>query len=281
MEVILLMLFIMATFLMAPEANAQLDRQRVVADEPVDNVFWATKNIGTGTVRNLSAGSLNSSVLHTFGLVGGGTDRFFGLDDGANTRLGIEYGFSDRFSAGIGRMTFNKIIDLHSTINILRQTTSGSVPIEIAVRVSSGVNTLSDTGWSFSDRLHFFGSLMVARKFDRLSLQLTPMMTHFNRTGAGRQEQLFGLGLSAQFELNDRLALGGEYLPVLGDRNPSTRDALGVSLNIDSGGHIFQLFFTTSQWHNEPFIMANNQHSFRDGDFRFGFNIHRVFGLRN
>ena len=60
---------------------------------------------------------------------------------------------------------------------------------------------------------------------------------------------------------------------MLGDRNPGTSDAMGIALNIDTGGHIFQIFFTSSQWHNEAYILANNRHRFWEGEFRFGFNV--------
>ena len=273
-----LALMIIAAAMLPDAAEAQLQRERVELDEPMEDIFWATTNIGTSTVRNLSAGSLNSSILHTFGLVRGGINKFYGLDDGANTRLGLEYGFTDRFSLGIGRMTFNKVVDIRSKYNILRQTPSDSTPLELAVKLSTGISTFS--GMEFSDRLNYFASVMVARKFDALSLQLSPMLSHFNTVGAGEQNQLFGLGLAAAYELNDRFALSAEYLPVLSERNPGTHDAMSVALNIDTGGHVFQVFFTSSQWHNEPYIMARNSHRLWDGDFRFGFNIHRAFSLR-
>lgn len=260
-------------------ADAQLPRERVTTDEPVYNVFWANTNIGIGTVRNLSAKNLNSTILHTFGPVRGGVDQFFGLDGGANTRLGIDYGFTDRLSAGIGRMRFNKVVDLRGKYNILRQTTSGSTPLELAVKASVGISTMSGVGFDFSDRLSYFASLMIARKFNRFSLQFTPMVAHFNTVIAGNQNQLFGIGILGKYELNDRFSISAEYLPVFGERNSATHDALAVALNIDSGGHIFQIFFASSQWHGEQYIMANNQDQFFKGDFRFGFNIHRVFGL--
>lgn len=261
------------------KSQAQLERKRVVEDEPVSQIFWATRNIGISTVQNPTAKNLHSSVLHTFGLADGGIDRFFGLDDGANTRLGLIYGVTDHLSLGVGRMTFLKVVDIQSKVNILRQTRSGDVPVDIAVKGSVGISTLSGAGLDFSERLSYFTSLMIARKFNRLSLQMSPMYAHYNRTTGQNHEQLFSLGILMNVELNDRFSLSGEYLPVLGDRNPGTDDAMAVALNINTGGHVFQIFFTSSQWHNEQYIMANNRERLWEGDFRFGFNIHRVFGL--
>lgn len=260
-------------------SEAQIPRERVQTDEPVSDIFWASSVIGVSTVRNLSAGNLNSTIAHIFGPLRGGIDRFFGLDDGANTRLGLDYGFTDRFSLGIGRMTFNKIVDFRGKYNILRQSTSGDIPFDLAIKFSSGISTLSGVGLEFSDRISYLVSVLAAKKFDRFSLQLTPMAAHFNNISPGNQNQLFGIGILTQYKLNERFSISTEYLPVLGKRNTGTHNALGATLNINTGGHIFQIFFTSSQWHGEQFVMANNRDRFFDGDFRFGFNIHRVFGL--
>lgn len=260
-------------------AEAQLTRERAVTDQEVERTFWAPVAVGISTVQNPDGKNMMSSVVHTFGLTNGGLDTFFGMDDGANTKLNIDYGISDRFSVGIGRMTFNKIVDLRTKVNLLRQTKSGSMPLDIAIKGSMGINTLSGIGYNFNDRLSYFASVMAARKMDRFSLQLTPMIAHFNNPIFGNSGQFYGMGLLLQYEINERFSLNTEYLPVLGERNPGTADAMAIALNIDTGGHIFQLFFTSSQWHNEQFIMANNRDRFWEGDFRFGFNIHRVFGL--
>lgn len=259
--------------------NAQLERERVVTSTPIADTFWATKNVGISTIVNPSGNDLHSSVLHTFGLVDGGLDRFFGLDDGANTRLGLIYGITDRVSIGLGRMKFQKVVDISTKMNLLRQTNDGSVPVSVAIKGATGISTLSGIGLEFSDRLSYFTSIMIARKFNGFSLQLSPMYSHFNRVAGQAQKDLLGLGVLLNVELNDRFALSGEYLPVFGDRNPGTEDAMAIALNINTGGHVFQIFFASSQWHNEQFIMANNRDRFWEGDFRFGFNIHRVFGL--
>lgn len=284
MNSIIFRLFIMAgltglLILMPVAADAQLPRQRAVQDQPVDKVFWAGSNIGISTVDNMPANNLNSTILHTFGLVDGGIERFFGLDDGANTRIGLDYGISDRLSAGIGRMTFLKTVDLRTKYTIMRQTTTDSSPLDLAVKVAAGINTMPNSGLDFNERLSYLASFMIARKFGHYSIQLTPMIAHFNLVSGTNPNQLFGLGILFNYELSDRFALSAEYLPVIGTRNAGTHDAMAVALNIDTGGHIFQLFLTSSQWHGEQHIMANNRDRFWKGDFRIGFNIHRVFGL--
>lgn len=262
-------------------ALSQLQRERVVEDRQIDRIFWTPQNVGLNTVDMIPAKNLNSTVLHTFGLVNGGIDRFFGLDDGANTRLGIEYGVSDRFSIGIGRMTFQKVVDIRSKIKILHQTESGSIPFNMVAHFATGITTVSGQNLDLNDRLSFLGALMIGKKMNRVSFQISPMFARFNNPIGTNPNHLFGVGLLTLFELNDRFALSAEYLPLFGDRFNNTTDAMGVALNIDTGGHVFQIFFTSSQFHNEQFIMSSNRDRFWEGDFRFGFNIHRFFGFGN
>lgn len=258
-------------------AEAQLPRERTVTDLPVDNVFWATTNVGISTVHSINARDLNTSVAHTFGLVRRGINHLYGLDDGANTRIGLDYGVTGNFSAGLGRMTFNKVVDIRGKYHILKQTTTGSMPVSLGIKASTGISTIS--GLEFQDRLSYFGSLMIARKFNGFSSQLSPMLSYFNSPAGSNPNQLIGLGVLSNYVISDRYSVSAEYLPVIGNRNDGTSDAMAVALNIDTGGHVFQIFLTSSQWHNEPFIMANNRDRFWEGDLRLGFNIHRVFGL--
>ena len=263
----------------APEvALSQLTRERVETDAPLE-IFPSPLIVGMSSAGNLAGGNLYTSVTHTFGRLDGGIDHFFGLDDGANTRIGLDYGFSDRFSMGISRMTFLKVVDLRGKVTLQRQTVTGGSPVEMTLKGSVSISTLSGTGDSFSERLVYFISLPTARKFDQLSLQIAPMFAHFNSVSQGGEEQLLALGLAGSYRLSQRFSLGLEYLPVLSTGNPGTRHAMAVVLDIETGGHIFQLFLASSQWHNEPYILANNTDRFIDGEFRFGFTIHRVFGL--
>ncbi|MEX2397715.1 MAG: DUF5777 family beta-barrel protein, partial [Balneolales bacterium] len=197
--------FIVFLSLLPQLADAQLPRERAVTNPPVDEIFWTTTNIGISTVYNISPRNLNTSVAHIFGLINGGIEHFYGLDDGANTRLGLDYGLTDRFSMGIGRMTFNKVVDIRGKYNILRQTTTGSTPIELGVKGSLGISTLSGIGMELTDRLSYFTMLMLARKFDRLSVQLSPMMAYYNFVTEGKQNRLIGMGILTNNQISDRL----------------------------------------------------------------------------
>lgn len=269
-------------------AHAQMERRRAAAGGPVDDLFWAPTVIGTASVTNLPRGNANVTIMHAFGRVSEGIDELFGLDAGANIRFGLDYGITDRVSIGIGRSRFEKTYDLRTKVSLLRQTRDGRHPVAVAVKADVGVRT-DPVGLGFADRLSFLGSVPVGRRVsERVSLQVTPMVSHFNTvfaepradgTTLHPENTHVALSVAGRVLLGERIALLVEVTPVLGARTGGTRDAMAVGLDIDTGGHVFQLFVASSPWLTEQHTVARNVDAFLSGDFRFGFNVNRVFGL--
>lgn len=271
----------------AEASHAQMPRERVDPGGPVEEVFWAPNVVLGSSVYTLPQGNLNVTIMHSFGIVTNGVQDLFGLDGAANIRFGADYGVHDRLSIGVGRSRFDKLYDVRFKAKLLRQMKDNTPPVEVALKGDVGIMTV-ENGFDVADRLSYFASLMIARKFgERVSLQVTPMYSHFNtvfieRSGGRILEEEndhVALGLAGRVVLSRRLALQVEYMPVIGARSDGTTDALSVGLDIETGGHVFQLFFTTSQWLTEQHVIARNDDNFFDGDFRFGFNVNRVFRL--
>lgn len=258
---------------------AQMERKRVQVNGPVEETFWSQSIVGMGTVETMPANNLNVTIMHAFGLA---TNRpvqnFFGLDNPPNVRLGMDYGITDNWTLGIGRTTFQKVIDLRSKLALMRQTTSGSDPISLTLKGDIALVTQED-GLPISDDMSYLLAPIVGSKFnDHLSLQAEPMYAHFNSFD-NEARDLFALGLGGEYHLSRRYALSFEYFPVLGDRIEGTKNAFAVAFNIETGGHVFQLFLASSDWTTEQYIIARNDVNFWAGDFRFGFNVNRVFML--
>ena len=264
---------------------AQMQRKRANPDAPVTEIFLAPTIIGTGTVSTLQQGDLNYTVKHNFGLVSGGIETLYGLDQGAGVRLGFGYGLSDRWQIGIGRTNVQDLIDLNSTYRLLRQKRNGDIPVDVAVKVSAGVITeeIRTFEEDFVDRLNYLASLMIARKFgERFSFQTSPMIAHFNTVvveEAGRdvQNTLFGTGLVAHYRLTEMISFSTEYVPVLSKRTEGTYDPFGVSIEFDTGGHVFQVYLTSADVFTEQQLLAGTSNNFLDGEFQIGFTINRVF----
>ena len=279
-----LKLFLILIIFLIPginSVNAQMKRERAELNGSVEETFWAPNIVGLSTVETLPKNNLNVTIMHSFGNLSNRTFKnFFGLDTPPNVRLGLDIGLTNRWSLGIGRTTYEKVVDLRSKMGLIKQSQSGSVPVSLTLKGDLGITT-QENNHPVGDDINFLFSGILARKLDKLSLQLAPMYAQFN-TGSsltGDQESLIALGMGGEYHINDRYALSAEYYPVLGDRNTGTKNAFALALNIETGGHVFQLFFASSNWHTEQYIIARNTDQFWSGDFRFGFNVNRVFLL--
>jgi len=267
--------------------QAQMERKRAVEDGPVEDIFLSGSIAGISTVEALPAKNLNSMVMHNFGLFSTGIENFFGIDGGAAVRLGIDYGLTDRWDIGIGRSGLENTVDLRTKYVLLHQLKSDKVPVQIAFKGDIGITTQKERrfDYTFTERLNYLGSLMIARKFnENFSLQVSPMVAHFNtlvlEDGVPTPNHTtFGVGISGRYKLNNRKAFAFEYLPVVGDRNPGTINHMAISYEIDTGGHVFQLFMMTGQWFTEQHLLTRTDTNILDMDFRFGFNINRFFGI--
>lgn len=258
----------------------QMERERVQTEGPVEDVFWAPTLITQGTTAHLPTGNLNSTIMHSFGIA---TQRsiqnFFGIDIVQNVRLGVDYGITDRWSVGIGRSTLSNIVDLRTKIAVLRQNQSNTRPISLSLKGDLGVIT-QENRRPIGDDLSTFTSAIFSRKFnDAFSFQVKPMYAHLSTVSAGDPNDYFAVGLGTEIHLSRRYAFTAEYYPVLSERADGTSNAFSMGLNIETGGHVFQLFFTSTRWHLEQYILADNREQFWAGDFRFGFNVNRVFSL--
>src|SRR5690606_18590778 len=103
----------------------------------------------------------------------------------------------------------------------------------------------------FSNRLAFINQILIARKFsDRFSLQLMPTHVHYNMvTYAEDKNDVLALGIGGKIRLSPSISITAEYFyqipgfrlhdPVKPDSY--TRNPLTFGLDIETGGHVFQL----------------------------------------
>ncbi len=272
---------------------AQLERRLVQEVRPTEQTFMAPRNINLLTVHNLAKGELHYSIMHTFGFINSGYQSLWGIDDGANIRLSFEYGVTDKLSVGFGRSSFDKIVDLSGRYHVLRQMTDDSVPVSITFNGGIGINTseygyleaLGQSGYSISDRLNFYSSLLIARKFnEKFSLQLSPGFVHFNRVGDHvriedpNQSTYYTIGVSKRYKIGPRGAITLQFIPAIsGDRDEHN---FAIGYDIETGGPVFQLFVSTSQALNDSYLLASENGSISEQEIRFGFNVNRLFSIR-
>jgi hypothetical protein len=263
--------------LAAGPTHAQLVRERVVADRPVENTFFSQKLALLQTTESISKQEMLFSIMHVFGPLDAGVQEFWGLDTYANIRLGLEYGFSDDLSIGIGRSKLDKSVDLRTKYRWLRQMESGSVPVSVAVIANTAIDT-RELAYdpSVGERLSFMGSVLVARKFnDRFSAQLAPTLTHFNLVRADQENTAISVGVVTRYRYEPNRAFGLEATPVLSGANSGSFMHYALNYEMETGGHVFQLFLSVGDGLSEQYAITRSYSK----QLRFGFNVNRIFRI--
>ena len=69
------------------------------------------------------------------------------------------------------------------------------------------------------------------------------------------------------------------YYQLTGFKLENTVDPLSLGIDIETGGHVFQLHFSNAVGMNERAYIAQTSGDFFKGDIRFGFNLSRLFHI--
>jgi opacity protein-like surface antigen len=258
--------------------------------EDVNFTFKATRICNTSSVENLGAGVLDLRICHRFGKLNQGAENFFGLDN-ATTKLALDYGVTKWLMVGIEHSTLNKENDVFAKEKLLKQQKHG-MPVTVsyfgsvsAVRKST-MQIPAGTEWHFSNQLAYINQILIARKISNaLSLQLTPTLVHYNLVDSSKfSNNTFALGIGGRIKVSKRVAITGEYYLRLTNQDmlvigsaAKTYNSATIGLDIETGGHVFQLMFSNSFTNTERVIIGQTSDSWSDGGIHFGFNISRVF----
>ncbi len=249
--------------------------------------FKTTRLINGHSVENVAAGVLDFRISHRFGYISGGAYELWGLDE-ASMRLGFDYGLSKRWMIGIGRSTYQKQYDGFTKFKILRQSSgSRSMPITLSAIGSMMYKSLKFDDPNrenfYTSNMYYSGQLLIARKFNEsLSLQLIPTIVHYNLVeGADDPNDLLSLGIGGRMKLSKRVSLNLEYYYQLPDyKFAGTQNSLSIGFDVETGGHVFQLYCTNSTGMTERTYINETTGDFFAGDIRLGFTISRVFTIK-
>lgn len=272
----------------------QLEKDTPAETEYAFATFKGTR-LGNGhTIETKSGGSLEFIFGHRFGPINGGAYEMFGLDQ-AYVRLGLDYGITDRLAVSIGRTSTDKTVDGYLKYRALRQskgvrnfpfsmTALGGIAYKLAPKKNSDVSPEFEN----VDRLAYTGQLLIARKFSpALSLQFMPTLIHKNYVESYEENNQFALGVGGRIKVSKSMALTAEYYYNVSRPDNNTLpedarlyDAMTIGLDIETGGHVFQILLTNAIGLTERAFITETRDNFFDGDIHLGFNVTRNFQLR-
>jgi len=247
--------------------------------------FKSTRLINGRTIEMAAKRELVFCVSHRFGLINEGIRQFYGLDESSNIRFGFDYGITDRISVGIGRSRY-ELYDAMVQIKILQQKKGAqNFPFTLCfysfVEVNAAKPQLPVDDFNIY-RFSYTNQLLAASKItERLSLQVMPTFIHRNLVKTKLEKNdILALGFGGRFKITKRLALTTEYYYIFPKYlNDKYTYPLSVGLDLETGGHIFQIFVTNSTGVTEKSGIPQTEYSWRKGEVLFGFNISRVFAF--
>lgn len=254
--------------------------------EVVSATFKGSRLVNGQTIETRHKGELEFIFAHRFGAVNGGAYELFGLDQ-AFVRLGLEYGFTDKLSAGFGRNSVDKTMDGYLRYKLVGQK-QGGMPVTITAFTNAAVRVSprkEDATYDITleDRLSYTTQLLIARKFtSALSLQLMPTLVHRNTVDQSKEKNdQFALGFGGRLKVSRSVSLNTEYYYRVSVPSANQYyNSLGFGIDIETGGHVFQLVLTNTRGLTERAFLTETSGDFFDGDIHLGFNVTRSFQIK-
>ena len=243
--------------------------------------FKAMKIGNLQSTKVAAKGDTYMYVSHRFGTLKDGLTTFFGLDN-ANTKIQMVFGVLDGVQLGISRESLRKTYAGSAKIRLAQQTQQ--FPFNIATYGTFNVNTeLRKERYAelkFEDRMSYTSQLLVSRRVSNsLSLELAPTFVRQNLGLEPFQDHnQLALGVGGRLKVSKRMSINADYIYNLNRAEESVyKNPLTLGLDIETGGHVFQLLFSNAQSTNEPGFISTAEGDWSKGDVFFGFNVVRVF----
>ena len=248
--------------------------------DKIENTFKGTRFVNGQSANLVEKGELQLLIQHRFGDISGGLYQLFGLDQ-ATMRLGFEYGIGDAVNAGIGRSTFLKTYDAFAKVRIVQQ--SVNFPFTAVISVEGSIPTIRDffpeQQDNFSDKFSGNAQLHLAKNVGKLGFQLSPGIVKTGYImGPDANLLLFTSGLGGSLRISKKMAANLEYLLFFSDKIQKEK-ALSFGVDIDTGGHLFQLILSNNQNMYTQALFTNTNGKWTDGKLFFGFNLIREFNI--
>ncbi|MES1226972.1 MAG: DUF5777 family beta-barrel protein, partial [Bacteroidota bacterium] len=173
-------------------------------------------------------------------------------------------------------------------------------PFSLTVFANTVVSSMTENGDAgyensfrkFSDRTSEVIQLMIARKFGKISLQLSPTFVTRGLVIPGDDKSIFAIGAGIRVPITPNLFFIADYFHSFHsqkskdlwavdtlNRNLKFYDAIGAGFEILTHGHVFHINFTNATELLENRFVPHTVTSWGKGQFRWAFTISRNFTI--
>jgi hypothetical protein len=253
--------------------------------------FGTTTLIENQTIESPYKGGIELEIQHRFSVIQNYHD-LFGIYGSANTRIGLNYGITDRLMIGAGTTKDYKLQDINWKYRIFSQTEDNTVPVSltyygniVADLRTSDVFAPPTESFKQMHRFSYFTQLILARKFsEKISFQIAPSISYFNTVTRftdtnGYKNLNLGLSAGGRANLFGNHSLIVEYDQLLTKQDLAVQPKPNLSFGweIGTATHSFQIFFTNYNQIINQRNLVYNTNDFADRKYLIGFNIHVRF----
>jgi hypothetical protein len=263
--------------------------QEAAKEAPVTvaNTFGTGTLIDNQTLSTPYKGGIELQIHHRFSLIEN-YHNLFGVYGSANTRIGLNYGISDKLMVGAGTTKDYQLQDVQVKYRLLEQTADNQMPVSVALYGNMVFDLRKEEAfglyYKFIHRLSYFSQVIVARKFgEKISIQVAPEMAYMNAvptTDTTRYKNInFGLSAGLRANLFGAHSLIAEYDQLLTkqdlSKNPDLQPKPNIALGweIGTGTHTFQIFVANYNKILNQYNLLYNTNDFSKGKYLVGFNI--------
>jgi hypothetical protein len=202
----------------------------IYSQNKIPSTFMGTSLINMPSTRPVDADNLEIRFNHRFGSTKKGISDLFGLDEGANVAISMDYGITNKFSLGLARISSLKTYELRTKYAILTQT--NSLPFSISFHGAIGteteaqkiilgnyLTTVNSTGniigdaylkklnyrevdLTYKDRTSYLASFLISKRInDIFSIQLSPMYVHRNFVKSNLSNDRMGISIAGRVKI--------------------------------------------------------------------------------
>jgi len=273
-------------------AQDSLETKTVEKPRPV-TIFEAEFIVDNQTVMVPRKKVLTFAIQHRFGTVSNGLSDLYGIFGPANIRLGFNYTPINNLAIGFGVSKERFLVDFNAKYALIKQLESGGWPVSISYFGNIAIDTRPKSGnfVTGGDRISYFNQLIFARKLsEKLSVQVSPNLSHFNNVEAYRDKDgnilpkmkndHFAVSFLGRYKLTEKFHLIANYDQPLTQHttnNPHPNICFGIEMT--TLGHSFQIFAGNSGSIVPQYVNFYNQNDYRKGQFLIGFNITRKWNF--
>ena len=251
--------------------------------------FKTTRLINFHTIETVGPRTLDFRISNRFGAINSKGYNAWGIDGPVNIRLSLEYSPDGRFMFGVGRSSYQKMVDGFLKWKLMRQRDDNSMPMTVTLFAGMYRNALKNqivNGFDYfeheSSRLSYNFQILIGRKFSpSFSFQVATWYVHYNMvTAIPDKNDMYGISGLFRFKFSARSAITAEYPYRMNkDTNAKNYDSMGIGYEIENGGHVFQVHLTNSFGLDENQFLPFTDSKWNDAGIRLGFNVSRVFTL--